>query len=825
MSASRLGLQPHSSHRDRDCPAKMVERKVVAGILLFSGWLLVIAGIIIGTVLNDQLKKGYKERLEFDETDTGETCGTDNYGFFYFNLTNPDAVLNGSKPHYEQVGPYNYTRKSCVFDRQANDTIESYRQYFEDYVPNHDGEHSENDLITNVNPGFLGTMFSLESLNPSDPEGFLLKNLIPLFLGDFVATLQDVPFKTQVKSQAFNKLRTETAAPLIEALFRGSQAVSRAYTVFASLPMSTAFDDFFNNLQVKDGVANVTGYIGTDPIDTVQANRILLGNSEPYGWFVDQSEFSGFLGFLQVAQDPSLAPTFMTAYGIGGQQLNRLLTYAGYLYSTYVDETYGGQAGVDMITSGMFYQQWANATIKPDGFGVPFFEVGTQPNLSILPSNLSLSVATQLWDPSNPLSFASIQGSLVWLSASENDTEAIATLTANFSLSTEQLEMILNWLVGIDQVIEPSVIAGLAAQCSCNFTSFDQLPFLQWGSAGVLGASVALFNPSLPNPPEFAIFSMEVSPITPLLFDLERSEELLNGTNGFLKGLNVLTFLGLYGGSVATPENLIEIQGRWGLTATEAGLMAQYFEYMADDFVHPYLFNEILSKNAGIFVSRQPLEWLYTGQDLLLTFLQRDPHVGVFYSSSEAKTKQEAIDAEPYYRYAYRGGSQELLEASLQRLFYDGKRTLTNWAEEIPVSGNDGGFDFGPGVTKEETLSVWTSLLVRAIDFIYFEESTVKEIDTWTFKLAEYNYLSESEEGSKNGLYYQKYHGLFNVTPYSPFRTFFSRPHFYGVDSEVKEGVTGLDSDNGYYHDWWIRVEPESGAIVIGINQTNHFTN
>lgn len=93
----------------------------------------------------------------------------------------------------------------------------------------------------------------------------------------------------------------------------------------------------------------------------------------------------------------------------------------------------------------LLMEQWANGTLYSGGIilgtGVKGFEVGIPTK-----SNLSLAIATALFDTKNISSLVNRTGIVKWMNAYEGDTAAQNEIIGTFSLSSNQLDLITTWL-------------------------------------------------------------------------------------------------------------------------------------------------------------------------------------------------------------------------------------------------------------------------------------------------------------------------------------------------------------------------------------------
>ncbi|XP_065920236.1 lysosome membrane protein 2-like [Dysidea avara] len=109
--------------------------------------------------------------------------------FYIFNLTNPEEFAGGSKPRFEELGPYHYReiRKKTVLDR-SNGTIT--------YVMNRTfhfeqvGDYSESDVITTINFAYVAAIH-LAELNS-------LEGILQTIINSNVRPLPELVIQTTV---------------------------------------------------------------------------------------------------------------------------------------------------------------------------------------------------------------------------------------------------------------------------------------------------------------------------------------------------------------------------------------------------------------------------------------------------------------------------------------------------------------------------------------------------------------------------------------------------------------------------------------------------
>jgi len=418
-----------------------------------------------------------------------------------------------------------------------------------------------------------------------------------------------------------------------------------------------------------------------------------------------------------------------------------------------------------------------------------------------------LTTCRNLWDPNNILSLTNESGIVTWFTAAQlfqqNNFTLATTLMTTFGVSPQQIGLIFFWLSELEgTVIGPGVLAQFGV------ASFHELAYLQWGTSNVLlGQSAAAFDPTLPAPPEFGYYSFNTAH-SPVVFNATFSERLLNGTVPFFSGDPIGQFLFLISvGDFAT------IGGIWGLSPPQAGVLAGYFTTFFANFVDTLLEYQIFPEGGGPITSRTPIEWLYTSQDPLLSLIGQDPHVGTFYVALEAPTRAAALNQTLRNQFIFRGGSLAERTASQEVKRYPdyppGNKTIVGiWNDPVDVMGNYQGVYWPPNTHTDDVLTAWLDQLVRPIDFKYWKQDRIKGIDVYLYNAA-------PETWDANPLYFQA-DGFMNLSSSQPVNLFFSRVHFFGVpDDTIRNGVTGLESEDPAYGNLYFAVEPESGLAVF----------
>ncbi|MFX0080241.1 MAG: hypothetical protein ACFE94_00660 [Candidatus Hodarchaeota archaeon] len=147
----------------------------------------------------------------------------------------------------------------------------------------------------------------------------------------------------------------------------------------------------------------------------------------------------------------------------------------------------------------LFLEQWANATVVPEGLdlggGITGFEVGIP-----VKSNISFSMTASLFDTGNSSSFINKDGLLKWIDAAGGDSASRTELITTFHLSTDQLDLILNWLFPtFGSNVVPNIAFDLTGYSMTELAGFEF--FRQWTNG-------TLFTEGIDPGPAFGLESL-----------------------------------------------------------------------------------------------------------------------------------------------------------------------------------------------------------------------------------------------------------------------------------------------------------------------------
>ena len=173
-------------------------------------------------------------------------------------------------------------------------------------------------------------------------------------------------------------------------------------------------------------------------------------------------------------------------------------------------EPYGLGMNITAYTEVLFYEQWANGTVIEDGLELRDGYKGIEASIvyinnsivDINKTNITLNIASQLFDNKTPSSFANRFGIVTWIKAAEGDSIAQNELISTFNLTVEQMNLIYGWLFStlrydlIPNLIKRYPIDTCGLQSIDSMNEFAQLAFYrQWanGSLFTEGIDIAPF--------------------------------------------------------------------------------------------------------------------------------------------------------------------------------------------------------------------------------------------------------------------------------------------------------------------------------------------
>ena len=229
-------------------------------------------------------------------------------------------------------------------------------------------------------------------------------------------------------------------------------------------------------------------------------NNLLYGVGPLPGLITDLELGMGLLGYMELyinvsLGDQTLNATMQTFYNATWSQLEALAGYiSNYLWDDVVKSKYSPPYTIEQYAGLVFYSQWANGSVVEGGIDLSLFkdtlpedtfglEAGV-PN----PTNITIPTCMDLWDDSNSFSFVNDSGILVWVGAMQLNVTLQGYLIGAFSLTGDQLTILLGWLGNFMTNLVPLL---LFDETGYTVPELAQLAFYeQWANGTIQGAAV-----------------------------------------------------------------------------------------------------------------------------------------------------------------------------------------------------------------------------------------------------------------------------------------------------------------------------------------------
>lgn len=229
-----------------------------------------------------------------------------------------------------------------------------------------------------------------------------------------------------------------------------------------------------------------------------------------------------------------------------------------YLWDVIVKDQYDPME-LETYAELVFFDQWANATFRFQG--ISLHEISDNTTAAVYglevgrgdPTNISRSIAEDLWDPLNDSAFINGTGILKWFEAAAGNLSVESELISTFGLTGLQMNQTYEWLtISIQTLIFPEVFyLPLPDGFGMGPTEYAEILLLdQWANAtyyteGInLGYGLKGFEAGIPtksNISEATAFS---------LFET-------NNSLSFIHREGILTWIDAYEGDVASQNEII----------------------------------------------------------------------------------------------------------------------------------------------------------------------------------------------------------------------------------------------------------------------------
>ena len=390
---------------------------------------------------------------------------------------------------------------------------------------------------------------------------------------------------------------TLTELPQFINASRAALAISTAIDDVITLNSSTinnAMDVFFNNYSFQDDfsstVQGVSEYMtgGSYALNysIFTMTRLLNGDFGIPGLLTDLELGTGLLSWLQFYSNAkaniSNYRTLIEAAYVCSWSSGQLQNLSAYITTHLFDEIVKSQyapLNLTAFTELVFFNQWANASMKSSGFNLNLFSenittdiVGLEAGRPI-PTNITLQTAKDLWDPLNNYSFTNDIGVWMWYLAidgnSINSGSLRLELQTNFVLDNSTMNILFNWLANIVATNLVPLIFPLPHPIGSGMTILEYAEILlmeQWAngthySEGIdLGTGIKGFEVGIPTKSNISLA------IATALFDTSNTSSLVN-KEGIVKWMNA------YEGDIGAQNEII---GTFNLNTNQFDLITTW---------------------------------------------------------------------------------------------------------------------------------------------------------------------------------------------------------------------------------------------------------
>jgi len=452
-----------------------------------------------------------------------------------------------------------------------------------------------------------------------------------------------------------------------------------------------------------------------------------------------------------------------------------------------------------------FYQVWANSTTAPSSEWDHML-VSTP---SSGPSGITLHSAEDLFNQHLPNSLTNTSSAsfAVWMQASNQtfstSRSARETLCAEFSLSADQLELILNWIH--EQVfvylIDPAI------EEEFGVSTAEDLGFLQWGMCSVLKDGVTSVFPEqmFGTPyPEYGCYWKHHTPL-----GLKKLGTLpLNVTRQFFLSptCSIATNVRCYGDFLEAElmGDFRQIHEVWGISEEELPFVDVYLEHVDLQVAAPQL-KEVLANNGGLFANRTVREWLFQDDDPLIARLQ---------------------PSDPSFCMLCNITKEEFVAKNKPATWWTGKddiRKIQTWYKFQGSPTLDHGYNFsmpyggyGTGQVPpffqdypHEVLEFFTTTYLRTVQMIYQGET-----NEW-FDIPMWRYALSNSTLNPDPRYFDSIRGFANMTGiYDLATVFLSNPHFFQADEMWTEKLDGVRAPEAETDMTYFDMDPWTGKLM-----------
>jgi len=468
-------------------PSKI--KSIGALTMLMLGVILMPTGFLLSNYIQTRIDEGIADQVEVPDPDSSkfEEWETNDYEdaperyktLYLWNLTNPDAYLQGGIPVYEEIGPFVFRQFNYKYDVKVSDDEEevSFKEYSTFIQVS--GENVSNVMITNINPALLGSIMQaggsvsqlIELLFP-----ILLSQVRDMFIDELNAVMAEL-----LTEEGITSMLAEAIPDLINDLLGGlptwlqdtldlildimdidlmeiAGILVDALTIL--IPGEMIVDLMADAMPSAEEIFYeewANDYFPKVNVDLTPVIQYLQEN-------LDCEDLNLFLEYIREQLEDKPIINFLLMVVEFLTSINFIQAIIDWLLDVLLDWIEGSalQTMLEGFLEGMIRDLGAGLVDEqggPAGKGVdidgrpPYNFPGAPADLNISMhsqggSGITIEQSEELWNKSNPDSLNGFDylENKVWYDALAGDLESINFLISEFGISETQLNMILNWI-------------------------------------------------------------------------------------------------------------------------------------------------------------------------------------------------------------------------------------------------------------------------------------------------------------------------------------------------------------------------------------------
>ena len=472
-------------------PSKI--KSIGALTMLMLGVILMPTGFLLANVIQDKIDEGIADQVAVPDPDSSkfEDWETNDYEnaperyktVYLWNLTNPDAYLQGATPVYEEIGPFVFRQLNYKYNIKFSDNEDevSFKEY--STFVQVSGEKVADVNITNINLALLGSI-----MQAGGSVSQLIELIFPILLSQVKTTFIDelnAVMAELLTEEGITSMLAEAIPDLVNDLLGGlptwlqdmldlildimdidlveiAGILVNALTIL--IPGDLIVDLMADAMPSAEEIFYeewANDYFPEVNVDLTPVIQYLQEN-------LDCEDLNLFLEYIREQLEDKPIINFLLMIVEFFTSINFIQKIIDWLLDVLLDWIEGSalQTMLEGFLENMIRDLGAGLVDEqggPAGKGVdidgrpPYNFPGAPADLNISThsqggSGITLEQSRALWNKSNPDSLNGFDylENKVWYNALAGDSKSKAFLISEFGLKENQLNMILNWIdVGV----------------------------------------------------------------------------------------------------------------------------------------------------------------------------------------------------------------------------------------------------------------------------------------------------------------------------------------------------------------------------------------